>query len=170
MLKMRQQASPDEVQSAENEVDNWVRAISGIDGRLKTQGSHGSRAQGLPVRGQKREAVSAKPKSASTISAAPLPPSKDKKERLSGYDFRSWEKFDVDAAVAEVDEEDSQTAAMTAEARLQSRAAAARLADDVSAKRRELFDREMDALRIAMEVGGMSRVQTELMAGEEDMY
>lgn len=164
ILKLRQQASPAEVQSAENEVDNWVREISSLDSRLRREGGISARPQEKPVRGQKTAAVSAKPKAASKAAPAPKPDGA-KKARLSGYDFRAWEKFDVDAAVAEVDEEEAQLSAQAAEARAQSRAASARLADDVSAQRRALFEREMGALLEAMQVGGMSRVQTEIMAG-----
>lgn len=159
---MRQQATPDEIYSAENDVDNWVKEICSIDSRLKKEGH--ATVQEKPVRGQKREPNSSKPKAStkSSSSTASAPP---KAPRLSGYDFRAWEKFDVDAAVAEVEEEEQASEAVSAQSREQNRAAAAKLSDEITAKRKDLFAREMNELLAKMEVGGMSQVQMELMAG-----
>ena len=159
---MRQQATPDEIHNAENDVDNWIKEISSIDSRLKKE-SHAAVVQEKPVRGQKREPISSKPKpdAKSTASSSAAP----KASRLSGYDFRAWEKFDVDAAVAEIDKEEEFDQSVSAQTREKNRVAAAKLSDEITAKRKELFAREMNELLAKMEVGGMSQVQMELMAG-----
>lgn len=169
ILKMRQQVTPEELQSAENEVDNWVKEISSIDSKLKKSGNTSCRLQDKPVRGQKRETVVSKPAATSSKRGTAGKPetAKEKKERLSGYDFRAWERFDVDAAEAAVDQEDTAAEKASAEMRAKNKAEAAQLANDVSAKRKELFAREMSELLEKMEVGDLSTVQRSIMAGRE---
>lgn len=57
----------------------------------------------LPIREKKLINIDEKPKPPEPSSSSKKIKNSDKTKRISGYDFRSWDKFDVDKACQEVD-------------------------------------------------------------------
>ncbi|CAE7372538.1 RPAP3 [Symbiodinium microadriaticum] len=129
ILRMKTQVTPAEIQEASAELDEWQECVEVLDCELRGKGSPPKRGKTLPpVRGTKREKLDvpqAKPVPAGGDSAGKS--SSKAKERISGYNFPAWEKFDVDAAINEIDENESEAekAKRVAAADAQKRAAEA---------------------------------------------
>ena len=170
ILKLNRQATPNEIHEAECEVDKWLEEIAAIDGKLKREIAHVDKSDNRPVRGSVSEPIKV---TKSTVNnsktiAKPTNETSDKKkaQRLSGYDFRAWEKFDVDAACAAVEQEEfSSNTNSNDQSAAKDRASAQQLASDISNKRKELFAKEMTDLLTKLEAGNLSDMQKELMAG-----
>ena len=101
-------ATVGEIQEAEDELLTWQRDIGDRDKSLK--GSFDGReifvsstVSSKPVRGQSKSTASG-----STIlkelGESNTTRSQKKANRISGYDFKAWEKFDAEAAVSSIDE------------------------------------------------------------------
>lgn len=102
-------ATVEEVRSAEEDLAVWQRDIASKDKAIR--GSRGDGeifsvpSAGVPVRGMKGGVTLPVDGYAAQSRGAPKSEDTDAK-RISGYDFRAWEKFDVDAAVSAVEGEE----------------------------------------------------------------
>ena len=109
MHRLTNVPTPSEIHEAEEDLNKWQKSVEkrdeiirsnkiGIDksvGQNNTTSSVRGTVGTIPIEYKKKSAT--------------VEESSDKKEkpkRLSGYDFRAWEKFDVDAAVDSVDQEE----------------------------------------------------------------
>ncbi|KAH8069829.1 hypothetical protein JL721_5723 [Aureococcus anophagefferens] len=90
---------------AREEVESFSKAQMEDDERLRTEVyvSSKPRASRLPP---PLNAAGGEPAGAPPQSYLDESEKKDKKDRISGYDFRSWDTFDVDAECSKVDEAD----------------------------------------------------------------
>lgn len=84
-----------------------------------------------------------------------------KTQRISGYDFKAWEKFDVDAACEDV-EPAVGAASITTQKTVDLVAAAAK-------KRAAAHEREMDQLQAELAVSSLSAVQRSTRAAREKL-
>lgn len=100
ILRLRKEATPSEILEAETELQKWQSEVASKDAELRT--SAPSTKPLPPVRGRSQPIVQSKPVSAKR--AEPEKEPTEKPKRLSGYDFRAWEKFDADAEAAKVDD------------------------------------------------------------------
>ena len=98
--------TPMEISTAEQELDEWEKSVLNKDKNIRngrewtSNVSFAKRNSAPSVRGTARVTLTSDEKS------KPVQKCEQKTGRLSGYDFRAWEKFDVDKAVEEVDKED----------------------------------------------------------------
>lgn len=126
MLRLKQQASPQEISEAEIEVSKWEQSMRvgrdlpsqervTIDGksifsRAETQAVNTASRPLPPVRGK---SGSHHVPSVSHIGASSVTPAAAA-QRISGYDFRAWEKFDVSEALAEIKDDSERAVAAAA--------------------------------------------------------
>lgn len=101
-LQMRQNA--EDLHCYMKELENWETDVKKKDDQLRT-GSLGEKEKSIPpVRNKdyKRKKREKKKSTESCTETEPKQPS-----RIKGYDYRSWDKFDVDKALESMDREDS---------------------------------------------------------------
>jgi RNA polymerase II-associated protein 3 len=165
VLRLRQQVTPQEIQQADEDLNLWQSEIAQLDAELKTKEKKREQVPDAlpPVRGTKREKleISSKKSSSSSSGATTTPGTAGGSQRLSGYDFQSWEKFDVDAAVNAIDDEEEKSQ----RERQQSKETGKRLAEEVRAKRAQRYQEELLKIRNEMKTFSMSDVQRKSMAG-----
>ena len=119
IIRLKHKTTVAEIQEAELDIDNWSSLQQKQEQELKARASEKQTAKKLPpVRGSKNVSYTSTevPKSTATKSvsySSDLLPEKNsdsssenKPKRISGYDFRSWERYDVDKAAAAVDDEE----------------------------------------------------------------
>ena len=93
---------------AREEVESFSKAQMEDDERLRTEVyvSSKPRASRLPPPRNAKPGGRTEPAPRAPQSYLDESEKKDKKDRISGYDFRSWDTFDVDAECSKVDEAD----------------------------------------------------------------
>ena len=165
-------ASIKDIQEAESELMNWQATISTRDKSLITTSSGSnskdiftvSRGVHVPIRGAKPSGGGAKESSRSS-STTGTAETKDNK-RISGYDFRAWETFDVDAAVSAVDIEDEkrQEIASQSKSSMQSEASSA------ASRRTRHHQNLMESLRAELGWGGISETTRSIKSGIYSRY
>lgn len=162
---MRQQASPMEIQQAGEDLFNWQNEIAELDSQIKSNEKKKSSSKGNlpPVRGTKREKLDVPSKKSSKSSEND---SKGSSQRLSGYDFRAWEKFDVDAAVNALDEEEKEAEIQ----KLQSKEKGKKLAEESRLKRLRRYEEELARIRTEMNTASMTDLQRKTLAGWFPFY
>lgn len=155
---MRQQASPMEIHQAGEDLYNWQNEIGQLDAELKSNEKKKSSSKGTlpPVRGTKREKLDG-PKKTDTSTSE----SKGSSQRLSGYDFRAWEKFDVDAAVNAIEEEEKAAEV----GKQQSKEKGKKLAEESRLKRLRRYEEDLAKIRTEMNTSGMTDLQRKTLAG-----
>lgn len=84
-----------------------------------------------------------------------------KTERLSGYNFPAWEKFDVDGAIADIDAEEDAAEKQKRLAREDGR----RRAEELARKRAVRHQQELDVFRESMKSHEMTDLQKKNRAG-----
>jgi len=144
---LQSKPTPADEAQASSELKDFEAGVAEADERLRTEvyvakaGKAGDRLP--PPRGHKGDA--AKPKAAPRAPETYLEEDEqqDKAARIPGYDFRAWDKFDVDGECDKLDEKDK-----ALERARKERAEAARRRDEAKA-RRALADlsKEREALR-----------------------
>lgn len=160
---MRQQATPFEIQQAGEDLSNWQNEISQLDAEIKTNEKTKIQSHKVPpVRGTKREVLDVPNKKNSSIDNK-NDNDKKKSSRLSGYDFPAWEKFDVDAAVNEIDEEENEKNRI----KEKNREEGLRLAQEAKMKRKKRHQEELESIRKEMKFNGLSELQRKTMATRE---
>ena len=140
---MKRRPTGTETAVAAEALREWEAAMKTKESRLKEDVQ--METNDKPVRGRLHvETVAEKPKKDEV--------SKKKAEaRLSGYDWRAWEKFDVDQACAQVDDE---AKAPKAEPKLEE-------------KRRTTRVQKLSQLRLDLDVEAKSLVERTLLANRE---
>ena len=159
-------ATVSEIQEAEAELLKWQSDIGDRDKSLK--GSLDGReifvssaVSSMPVRGQSKASSTSTTRSDRDQSNDTK--SQEKPNRISGYDFKAWEKFDADAAVASIDdsEEKAQTELLRAGEQLRSQSMSA-------AERRDRQHRQLlEKLRTDVSWAQMSETARALKAERE---
>ena len=159
---MRQQVTPEEIADAEDSILNWAKDIKRLDTKLASQNeSAQTRTRSMPpVRGVKAPIqVTETAKKKTSASAGGSNKKNSTEKRLSGYNFRAWEKFDVDSALEQIDKADEEEQEQGAQS-------LAKAAEDISYKRQLLHAQEMHRLLDKMQAGNLTEDQAKLMAGE----
>ncbi|KAE8906585.1 hypothetical protein PF005_g2334 [Phytophthora fragariae] len=101
ILRMRSEPSKNELTTETDELTNWAAAMDLKNEALKRQTP--IQRELPPVRGQKS---SEDTQSKLVRDPSNVEKSEQKKSKaIPAYDFRSWEKYDVDKALGEIDEE-----------------------------------------------------------------
>lgn len=157
--------TPTEIQQAGHDLFQWQDEIEQLDAELKAQDNKRSQQRGKvpPVRGTKREKLDVPSQSSEqrTKSNAAHQSDSASAQRLSGYDFQAWEKFDVDAAVNAIDDEEK-----VAEREKQvSRETGKKLAEEVRLKRLQRYEEELSKIRSEMNTSNMTALQRKSLAG-----
>lgn len=112
-LQMRQNA--EDLHSFMRELDSWEEDIKKKDEQLRTGGQPGEEKKLPPVRNKDYKTKLREKKKKKQASAGNGlgggngdEATGDKKQvKIKGYDYRSWDKFDVDKALEEMDKEES---------------------------------------------------------------
>jgi hypothetical protein len=158
ILRMKVKATPYEIQQAGADLNEWQQSVESLDHELRSKGSPPKRGKNLPpVRGQTREKLDVPMAKAHSESKG----EEKKTERLSGYNFPAWEKFDVEAAMNEIDEKESDAE----KAKRLAREQGIRQAEEVARKRAIRHQQELDVFRDQMKANQMSEVQKKARAG-----
>ncbi|XP_020569692.1 RNA polymerase II-associated protein 3 isoform X2 [Oryzias latipes] len=100
-LQMRQNI--DELHSFMRELESWEADIKKKDNELRTGGVQEVQKKLPPVRNKDHRAKMKKKQKSNSHSKAET--SAEEASRIKAYDYRSWDKFDVDKALAEVDKD-----------------------------------------------------------------
>ncbi|XP_034719376.1 RNA polymerase II-associated protein 3 [Etheostoma cragini] len=109
-LQMRQNA--EDVQRFMTELGSWEEDIKKKDEELRTAGLPESQKKLPPVRNKDyktkmRERKKKKKKKEPTSNGDAKSKEPSEASRIKAYDYRSWDKFDVDKALTEMDKEES---------------------------------------------------------------
>eukprot|EP01041_Mallomonas_annulata_P004521 gene4521-8978_t len=186
VLRLKKEVSPQDIQNAENDLGEWQKSIVEKDSKLKTTAKADKPDQIFddavpsnrscpPPRGSKKTntdhsfsstSKTSKPSGKSSTIGTPATTTtteKSKSERISGYNFRAWEKFDVDGAIADIDEEEHRQSSQLEEIRLKAQETA-RLAKE---RREQRYQQEIQTLRGKMSTDGLSAVEKESRSDRE---
>ncbi|XP_059181867.1 RNA polymerase II-associated protein 3 [Centropristis striata] len=106
-LQMRQNA--EDLHSFMTELESWETDIKRRDEELRTGGPQGDQNKLPPVRNKdyKTKMRERKKKKEPTGNGDAKMEGSQDASRIKAYDYRSWDKFDVDKALAEMDKEES---------------------------------------------------------------
>jgi len=156
---------PTDISEAEQELRRWEEGIASKDSTLKNVSGTSSHASSKfdnprlpPVRGRVKSEVSSS--NSSSVSSSSNSTSSKEKKAISGYDFRAWEKFDVDKAVEDFEAQEA--------ARHQAEAAAGSLVDAerrASEKRSKQYQKELAATLQKVNAANMTPLQRSTVAG-----
>ena len=158
-----------QIAEAEDAIMNWVGEIQRTDSKLQSESAtRPIRSSTKPVRSVNgsQSAVPINPlipgkTSKAVASSADEKKEKPKTSRLSGYDFRAWEKFDVDSALERMDQDEaSGKDVATSDSSTTSPSEA-----EISLKRQLLHAQEMNRLLEKMQTGNMSDMEMKIVAG-----
>lgn len=182
ILRMKKEVTPQEIFKAEEELGDWEKSISALDCKMKTTKADIFDAPVKPSvslpppRGSKSSSGSSAAKGKPSAITSSLSGVKStsantsqqegvskKVERISGYNFRAWEKFNVDAAVAAIDDEEkSKVSSQEEQRKMLKEVEKSRLM-----KREERFVQELESLRHLLSSHDLSQVQREQRAERE---
>jgi hypothetical protein len=186
ILRLRQVPSATERSDAEVEINSWLGSISQVDKDISfnlkkstiPQKSDIFASKSLtktalpPVRGSKQVPLNdeAIKKMASTNKNNSISDDRTNKtsavdSRLSGYDFRAWEKYDVDNAIKNIEEEESEmnNKSIDANNKMLNNIS---LAKQESKKRRdEAHKKELDVIRNEKNNSTLSDTERKILAG-----
>ena len=176
MERMTKTATIEEVSQAEKDILEWTSSITGRDSNLsKTSASKeifdSAPASQAPVRGEARvmnaDPIS-KPNTSTSISSDLLSSNSDKKrsQRISGYDFKAWEKFDADTVISSMDtqEENRKSDVRQAKETFQSESSSS------AARRKQHHLNMMEKFRAESGWSALSDTSKALKAGEFSSY
>jgi hypothetical protein len=170
ILRLKHQTTPDQIHDAECDLNSWQTEVFAVDKELlgcKTEVSSTKTKKLPPVRGQKVEKLDIPGPVPSKVPAGNIKSEDDsassslKLQRLSGYDFHAWEKFNVDEALATLDEEEEELEKDALTKRLKNK----RIAEEAAKKRVERHTKALEVLRVEMNIENMSTVQRKTRAG-----
>ena len=182
VLRLKQKATPAEVASAESDLNDWASTIVSTDTDLRKQPTKRTSKALLdedetptkkslpPVRGTKPLPASSSSKTAAPVIATkPLvaPVVVPKEKRISGYDFRAWEKFDAEEAAERVEREEE---ALTEASKVKSKHeldAMRKSREESDARRRATHTAEMDLVLDSLRAVDMSEAQRKHRAERE---
>ena len=178
MLRLKHRTTPQEVAEAEELLNAWQNTMNKKDVELQNANNVGdgdvatifTKAQSAgkhlpPVRGSASESIN--PKIAKRVVLESLSkqdsPSKEEKpsERIGGYDFRAWEKYNADEEADKVNGFD-QPFFTTKPGKSQEE-----LKTEVGAKRAAAHQKEMEQIQSELGTGGLSTLQRTTRANRE---
>lgn len=166
MQRLNSKPSPNEVYEAEESLSKWEESIVNRDEKLKKISgqdedifSSENKRYIPPIRGQKKSESQKVFASSSTSMSSSS--SNDGAKKISGYDFRAWEKFDVDKALEEIDADESKRLERLAET-----SQSFSQEEKSSAKRRsEQFQTELKKAIEDNRMDSLSDIQRQLLEG-----
>lgn len=165
VMRLKHKTTPDQVNDAQHDLSNWQTEVFLMDEELRsteTSSLHTKKKKLPPVRGQKIEKLDV-PGPAKEISKTNPPSSLKPTERLSGYDFHAWEKFNVDEALATLEEEE-----LELEKEVQTnRQKKKKVAEEAARKRMERHTNALEVIRAEMNISNLSSVQRKTRAGKQ---
>jgi hypothetical protein len=175
LLRLKTIPSPQEITEAEQDLQNWQNNILKTDKDLKNDQNKQLKSRKLPnIRGYNDE-NSIKINSSSNenknddVSTNKVVKDKNSKpaevpKRLSGYDFRAWEKFDVEEAISKIEEEEenSNEKKSAIPDKLQNYQ---ELRDQQALKRLESHNIEMENLRKVLQTDSLSNTEKIMRSG-----
>jgi tetratricopeptide (TPR) repeat protein len=169
--RLRAQPSPNDVAEAEIALSEWAASISSTDQQLRASRPNLERDEILmeapcrpqqlrPVRGRQQEAPA---RSDSSIRNTEHTTDSDRgsTQRLSGYAFREWDKFDVDKAIQEIDDEQAQIAKPKHDVRKQKQ--------EEHDKRKQKYLEDLEKIREEVSYYTLSELQRENMSNREKL-
>jgi len=176
-MRLQSIPTPAEISEAEEDIQNWESTISNMDRTLRSKSDDASavsaKKKSIPgVRGASSSATPAVGEnvSANTSGGSTQKTTKQqnadaiddslKSKRLSGYDFRAWEKFDADAAADAVERDEDEKAEL-AESQLR-RYHEQR--DEEATKRLHIHQKEMMRLRESIQAASLTKAEQNLRA------
>jgi hypothetical protein len=153
--------------------EEWSKAIEKSDKKLKASKDNvdddhlttaSTKSKLPPVRGtkisQELKGVENKFKIDNKSSKVCRNDTEAKPQRLSGYDFRAWEKFDADKAAAELDETETE-AVKTSDTDFEQK-------QQEDFKRRQvLHEKELEKIRNEINSKRLTKIQIELRSSRE---
>ena len=146
ILRMKNGPTSNEVASEEAELASWESSMQSTSAELLQTSKKLSTRTMPPVRGQKCNKKTISESKAKKVSKA---------EKISAYNWRAWEKYDVDAALQEIDHEEH----LTKEA-----AKAAVEKTEARAKQRR---KELESLPASVNLSEMSSIERKVCATKE---
>lgn len=166
IMRLKHRTTPEQVNEAENDLNSWQTEVIRVDKELRaTETSAHTRKNKLPpVRGQKVEKLGIPDHPKEEASDVKHPSSTSKaSERLSGYDFHAWEKFNVEEALATLDEEELELEKKAQSSRMMKK----KMAEEAARKRMEKHNAALEAIRSEMNISNLSSVQRKTRAGKQ---
>lgn len=166
IMRLKHKTTPDEVNDAEHDLNGWQTEVCLMDNELRATETatvhklppvRGQKIEKLDIPGPKKESVPASTNNSSSSSSS------KNTGRLSGYDFHAWEKFNVDEALATLDEEEVELEKEVQNSRLQKKKAA----EEAARKRMERHTNALDVIRAEMNMSNLSSVQRKTRAVRE---
>lgn len=188
LLRLKQTASDSEVNEAASQLDDWSRNIRKTDNVLResnkaTMGNIAddtTKSKGKsvlpPVRGmapqnssEAKTFIKDTDKSLLVTESKEVSKQKEKSEsqRISGYDFRSWEKFDAEEAADLVEKQEMMKEQEKREQYQAFESASKQLKADAAARRQAMHLRELEKIRVELNAQGLSSMQLKLKANRE---
>ncbi|KAG5176737.1 hypothetical protein JKP88DRAFT_171099 [Tribonema minus] len=159
VVAMRTGPSADEVESAAAGLQDWHDNIQATDAEIKSRQGQG-RQQVPPPRfvvcdsnGKSEAPAPAGTRGIAVGSSSGSTPQTS--QRISGYDFKAWEKFDPDAAEAELDKEEEQLLSKS------------RVEREQAQQQLEARQAEMESVLRGMDVSALSAVQRRVSSERE---
>ena len=164
ILRLKHKTTPDQINSAKNDLENWQHEVVQTDKELRSSDpqARSKKMNFPPVRGQKFEKLDfPEPESTNHLENSKTSTQAQKTERLSGYDFNAWEKFNVDEALSAIDKEEDKK-----EKEAQgSRSLKKKKAEEAARSRMERHNKALEALREEMNTAHLTLVQRKRRAG-----
>ena len=173
-MRLQKEVSVHEIAAAESELEEWRGSIISEEQRLlnKTKNASTIFAETItsrnlpPPRGSKSSTITTtQPKRAEKAlrasNAEEVNIANKKKERISGYDFRAWERYDPDAVIAEMENQENKNIKVIEQSKHEGLAMR-----ELMKERREMrYKKEVDNLRDLLSTNTLTDVQKEHRAG-----
>jgi tetratricopeptide (TPR) repeat protein len=189
ILRLKQKPSQNDVSMAESDLHDWQSSIQQSDAQLR-KGSAGAlpakalydddtlkkRSRPLPpVRGTKSvdkagtNMASSVPSQMSGIESVVEENAKDdqKEKRISGYDFRAWERFDAEEAASMVEREESLLRENEVQRGRQEIEKRRKAKEEDDKRRRQTHKQEMERVWESLRASEMSELQIKTRAERE---
>jgi len=153
---------------AANEIDEWSNEISSLDQNLRKSSDNiiaPKYSRTIPAPRGSNQKVVVPPKASSSSRPQSNKESgsnsSESSTRISGYDFRAWEKYDVDKAVAEIDESEQRKVRELE----QNKVTAESIARERKYRRDLRHKEEMARLQELLSISDLGPVQRQISAG-----
>eukprot|EP00968_Pinguiococcus_pyrenoidosus_P007359 scaffold489_cov259-Pinguiococcus_pyrenoidosus.AAC.37 len=154
IMRLRTRPDPGDVKAAQEELAKWQESVRKIDAeRSKGRG----KAAIPPPRGKEATPSAGRPTGHGGTAVASAPEASGK--RISGYDFQAWERFDVDAAIEEIDSAE--------ESKQRKVEDAVEAANRVAKERQQRRQRELEEALESMRAEDLSAAEATMRATRE---
>lgn len=183
ILRLKQKPSQNDVSMAEFDLREWESNIGESDSKLRkvaketptatkevfedSKSLAKSASRLPPVRGTKAADA---PVATTTIKSTAAPKVTEvetaaKPKRISGYDFRAWERFDAEEAAEAVEREEAQlreSESQRGRAEMEQRR---KVKEEEARRRRQTYQQEMDNVLESLRASDMTELQLKTRAG-----